>query len=78
MTESQSAIYQIVIWGIPVLLAILSFIGSLSVRALIKMGKDVGDIKISIERISTKHDSLERRVDSIEKNIEHISDKIYK
>jgi hypothetical protein len=42
------------------------------------MGKDVGEIKVTIERISTKHDGLEKRVDSVEKAIEHINDKIYK
>ena len=77
MSEQQKTLYALMIWGIPILLAVLAFIGGLAVNALIKMGKDLTAIKITIERISTKHDGLEKRVEVAEKNIEHLHEKVY-
>lgn len=59
-------IYKILLWALPVLLAILGFIGALAVNALIKLSNDVNSIKITIEGISTKHDGLEKRVEFLE------------
>ena len=77
MSDKQKILYEILIFGIPILLSILAFIGALAVNALIKMGKDLTAIKVTIERISTKHDGLEKRVDVVEKNVEHLHEKIY-
>lgn len=69
MNQTEQTFYRLMMVGIPILLTILGFIGALAVNALIKMGKDLNDIKVTIEKISTKHDGLEKRV-------EHLEDKI--
>ena len=57
------------IWFIPVLLGLLSFIGAMVVRSLVKLSNDVNDIKVLIAKIDTKHDDLARRVEKIEINM---------
>ena len=49
-----------------ILLAILGFIGALSVRQLMSIAKSVGDIKVEIRGIAEKHEALEHRVDKLE------------
>lgn len=67
MTQSQEAIYQILIWVTPALLAILGFIGALTVKQLVRLSDSVNEIRILIARIDEKHIDLERRVTNIEK-----------
>lgn len=55
------------IWAVIGLISILGFIGALGVNALIKMGKDLNEIKISLKEVSTKHDELDRRVERLER-----------
>lgn len=62
---------KFILWGCGILLAILGFIGALAVNALIKMGKDINEIKITIKEIDTKHSGLEKRVERIEEHIYH-------
>jgi len=49
-----------------ILLTVLAFIGGLGVKALIRMSKDLNDIKTMVSVQATKHDSLERRVETLE------------
>ena len=62
--------YQILLWVTPILLTILGFIGALGVSALMKMGSDLNAIKIEIQKITSEHDGLEKRVQHIEKKLE--------
>lgn len=62
-------IYQILIWTVPILLAVLGFIGALGVNALISMSKDLNEIKINLNTVATKHQALEERVDRIEEKV---------
>lgn len=55
------------IWAVLGLIGVLGFIGALGVNALIKMGKDLNDIKISLKEVATKHDELDRRVNRLER-----------
>lgn len=56
------------IWVVTTLLGIIAFVGVLGVKALIKMGNDLSEIKTIVMVQSTKHDSLERRVELLEEN----------
>lgn len=49
-----------------ILLATLSFIGGLGVKALIRMSRDLNEIKTLVSVQATKHDNLEKRVETIE------------
>lgn len=49
-----------------ILLSILAFIGALGVKALIRMSRDLGEIKIMVSVQAEKHDSLEKRVELLE------------
>jgi uncharacterized OsmC-like protein len=67
--NTTSSVVEIIIWCTPILLAVLGFIGALAVNALIKMGKDINEIKVTIKEIDTKHSGLEKRVERIEEHI---------
>jgi hypothetical protein len=69
--KTTSSVVEIIVWCTPILLAVLGFIGALAVNALIKMGKDIGEIKVTIKEIDTKHSGLEKRVERIEEHIYH-------
>jgi hypothetical protein len=58
--------FDILLWLVSGLIAILSFIGALGVNALMKMSKDLNDIKTMVMVQDVKHDSLERRVELLE------------
>jgi hypothetical protein len=58
--------FDILLWLVSGLIAILSFIGALGVNALMKMSKDLNDIKTMVMVQDVKHDSLERRVEQLE------------
>lgn len=66
MTQIDQTIYQLLLCLIPMLLAILGFIGALMVKQLMKLSDSVNEIKITISKIGTKHDDLEKRVDKLE------------
>lgn len=54
---------------ITLLLGVLAFIGSLAVNALIKMGKDINEIKVTVKEVMVKHDDLKERVEKIEERV---------
>ena len=58
--------FDILLWLVSGLIAILSFIGALGVNALMKMSKDLNDIKTMVMVQNVKHDNLERRVELLE------------
>ena len=58
--------FDILLWLVSGLIAILSFIGALGVNALMKMSKDLNEIKTMVMVQYVKHDSLERRVELLE------------
>lgn len=58
-----------ILWGCGVLLFVLSGIGGLAVKQLMKMADDLNSIKITIGRIDEKHDALQDRVNKIEEKI---------
>lgn len=66
MSESDVTIYKLLLWALPLLIAILGFIGALAVKALMKMSNDIGEIKNKLTEVATKHDELDRRVEKIE------------
>ena len=57
------------LWAIGILLGILAFVGVIAVNTLIKMGKDINEIKIKLIEVVTKHDDLKDRVDRIEEKV---------
>lgn len=65
----DETIYRLLLWSLPVLLGILSFIGAMAVRALVNLGNDVHEIKTALQVEITKRDALERRVDQIEEKV---------
>ena len=58
--------FDILLWLVSGLIAILSFIGALGFNALMKMSKDLNDIKTMVMVQNVKHDNLERRVEQLE------------
>ena len=67
----DATIYKLLLWALPILLAVLGFIGALAVNALMKLANDVNEIKVSIKVVSVKHEDLECR-------LERIEDKVFK
>jgi hypothetical protein len=65
----NETIYTLLLWAMPILLTILGFIGTLAVKALMKLANDVGEIKLSIREVATKHEDLECRVERLEDKI---------
>ncbi len=57
---------------ISVLLSVIGFFCAIAAAALIRMSRDLNDIKVMVIKIDTKHDSLEKRVDKIEKHLETV------
>lgn len=66
MIQSDQAIYTLLLWTMPALLAILGFVGALAVNQLMKLSDSVNEIKITIGQIAIKHDDLKERVDKLE------------
>ena len=58
--------FDILLWLVSGLIAILYFIGAFGVNALMKMSRDLNDIKTMVMVQDVKHDSLERRVEQLE------------
>lgn len=65
----DETIYKILLWLLPTMMAILGFIGALMVKQLMKLSDAVNEIKVTIERISTQHDGLEKRVENLEEKM---------
>lgn len=57
---------KFIIWACLTLLSIIAFVGILFINAFMKMAKDINTIKTTIQVQSTKHDSLEERVEKVE------------
>jgi cell division protein FtsL len=57
---------KFLIWACLTLLSIIAFVGILFINAFMKMAKDINTIKTTIQVQSTKHDSLEQRVEKCE------------
>lgn len=57
---------KFLLWFVSALLAILAFVGALGVNALVKMSRDINEIKSAVMVQSTKHDGLEKRVEHLE------------
>ena len=60
---------QFLVWAILALLAILAFIGGLVANSIIKMGNDIGEIKIAVNTVAVKHDATEKRVERLEAHV---------
>jgi predicted ATP-grasp superfamily ATP-dependent carboligase len=63
-------IYQLLIWGVPVIIGLFGFIGALGVNALINMNRSLQSLNVKLEKLITKHEDLEERVDKIEEKME--------
>ena len=63
LTPNES---QFILWALISLIGVLGFIGALGVNALIKMARDLNEIKVTVMKIDTKHDELEKRVAKLE------------
>lgn len=77
MTEEQKIIYQILLWALPLLLAVLGFIGALMVNQLIKLANTVNDIKVIIKGIDAKHDNLRDNHEHLESRVGKLEEKIF-
>ena len=77
MSETEVVFYKMMIFGVPILLTVLAFIGSLAVNALITMGKDVNQIKITIRETSIRHDGLEKSHDELKERVLIVEKKLF-
>jgi hypothetical protein len=57
------------IWAAFTMVTVLGFIGSLGVKALMSMGKDLNEIKVAVKEVATKHDETEKRVTRLENHV---------
>ena len=55
---------------ISILLSVIGFFCALAAGALLRMARDINEIKVTVMRVDTKHDGLEKRVDRLEKQLE--------
>ena len=69
----NETIYIALLWACPVLLGILAFIGTLAIKAFIKMREDLNEIKTAIVKDETRHDALTDRVAKIERRLKWAS-----
>lgn len=69
MTDADMVIYKILIWAVPALLSILAFVGALAVSALLRMARDLNEIKNKLTEVDTKQDALDERVDRLEAKV---------
>jgi len=66
LTENET---RFLIWSILAILSILAFIGGLVAKAIIKMGNDIGEIKVAVNTVATKHDEAEKRITRLENHV---------
>ena len=66
LTENET---RFLIWAILAVLTALAFIGALVAKAIIKMGTDIGEIKLVVNTVATKHDETEKRVTRLEEHV---------
>lgn len=66
---NKEIVYQVLVLATPVLLAILSFIGILAVKALIKMSGDINEIKVTLGKVTSDHSNLTNRVERLEEKV---------
>jgi len=57
------------IWAALTMLGVFGFIGALGVKALMNMGKDLNEIKVTVKEVATKHEETEKRVTRLENHI---------
>lgn len=69
MTFSDIATYELLKWAIPILLAIIGFVGVTAINYLIKMSNDLHEIKLNMVKNAERHDALEKRVDNLEETV---------
>lgn len=65
-----------ILWALGIFVAAFSFIGSLGVKQLMKISKDMGDIKITLSIMGQKHDNIENRVKRVEEKLNLIEEKV--
>jgi len=75
MDATQAINYQILMYVVPIMMAVLAFIGAIGVNALIGMGKNINEIKISIQKITSEHEGLEQMHCDLVKRVEHLEDR---
>jgi cell division protein FtsL len=69
LTIQQQTMYEILIWLMPILLAIIAFIGALAVKQFIAMNNNLNELNTKVAVMITKHDNLESRVEELEDKI---------
>lgn len=62
----DETIYKLLLWIVPILLSVLSYVGVMVVSWLRNISKSLEEMNIKVERFIVKHDNLEERVDKIE------------
>lgn len=65
----NETIYQLLLWIIPILLGILSFVGVMMVNWLKNISKNLDEMNVKLERLIVNHDNLENRVEKLERKI---------
>lgn len=78
MNSTDITIYTLLLYAMPVLLAVLAFIGGLAVNSLMKMSDNLNEIKITVQKMISEHESLEQSVKSIHHRVEKVEDKIFR
>ena len=78
MNSTDTTIYTLLLYAMPVLLAVLAFIGGLAVNSLMKMSDNLNEIKITVQKMISEHESLEQSFKSILHRVEKVEDKIFR
>ncbi len=54
---------------ISILLSVIGFVGIVATNALLRMARDINEIKVTVMHVNTKHDGLEKRVELLEEKV---------
>lgn len=66
LTQNET---QFLLWSVAAFISVFAFIGILAVNSLIKMARDLNEIKIAVREVAIKHEETEKRVTRIEKHV---------
>lgn len=70
----ENVLYQMYKFLIPIFLGIISFGLILLITIIARMAKDIGGIKVSLERHDTKVESIEKCIEKVERRIDEHHD----
>lgn len=76
MPISETTLYEIYKFLIPIFLGIISFGLLLLITIIARMAKDIGGIKVSLERHDNKVESMEKDMEKVVKQMDKVEKRV--